>query len=92
VDLVTMKAYVGSGRDVKEEPIPHDLQATAEEWRQLLIEVAAEGDDALIEEFLEGKELTEDQIERGIHADLLGGKIVPVFCGSATKVIGIQPC
>jgi elongation factor G len=91
VDLVTMKAYVGSGRDVKEEPIPHDLQATAEEWRQLLIEVAAEGDDALIEEFLEGKELTEDQIERGIHADLLGGKIVPVFCGSATKVIGIQP-
>jgi elongation factor G len=91
VDLVTMKAYTGSGRDVREGPVPDDLRATAEEWRQLLVEVAAEGDDELIEEFLEGKELTEEEIERGIHEDLLGGKIVPVFCGSATKCIGIQP-
>ena len=91
VDLVTMKAYVGQGRDLREEPIPEDLRATAAEWRQLLVEVAAEGDDALIEEFLEGKELSEEEIERGIHEDLLGGRIVPVFCGSAAKVIGIQP-
>jgi elongation factor G len=91
IDLVTMKAWVGQGRDMKEEAIPADLMETAKEWRQKLVEVAAEGDDELIEEFLEGKELTEDEIERGIHEDLLSGRIVPVFCGSATKEIGIQP-
>ena len=91
VDLVSMKAYVGEGKNVREEPIPADMQSLAEEWRQKLVEVAAEGDDELIEEFLEGKELSEEEIERGIHEDLLGGRIVPIFCGSATKCIGIQP-
>jgi elongation factor G len=91
VDLVTMKAIVGEGRNVREEEIPADLRATADEWRQFLVEVAAEGDDELTEEYLEGQELTEEEIERGIHEDLLGGRIVPVFCGSATKCIGIQP-
>lgn len=91
VDLVRMVAIVGEGKDIREEPIPDDLRDTAEEWRQTLVEVAAEGDDELIEEFLNGQELTEDEIERGIHEDLLGGRIVPVFCGSATRCIGIQP-
>ncbi len=91
VDLVTMKAYVGEGKTVREEAIPEDMLPLAEEWRQKLVEVAAEGDDQLIEEFLDGKELTEEEIERGIHEDLLGGRIVPIFCGSATKCIGIQP-
>jgi elongation factor G len=91
VDLVRMVAIVGEGKDIREEAIPDDLRTTAEEWRQTLVEVAAEGDDELIEEFLSGQELTEEEIERGIHEDLLGGRIVPVFCGSATKCIGIQP-
>jgi len=91
VDLVTMTAWVGSGRDAKKVDIPKDMMERAQEWRQMLVEIAAEGDDTLIEEFLEGKELTEEEIERGIHEDLLGGKIIPVFCGSATQCIGIQP-
>jgi elongation factor G len=91
VDLVTMTAWIGAGREAKKVDIPKDLMDKAREWRQILVEVAAEGDDELIEEFLEGKELTEEEIERGIHEDLLGGKIIPVFCGSATQCIGIQP-
>jgi elongation factor G len=91
VDLVTLKAWVGFGRDVRQVEIPEDMNEAVQIWRRVLIEVAAEGDDELIEEFLEGKELTEAEIERGIHEDLLGGRIVPVYCGSATRAIGIQP-
>jgi elongation factor G len=91
IDLVTQTAWVGSGRELQQRPILDDLQAVAQEWRQQLVELAAEGDDELIEEFLEGQALTETEIERGIHEDLLGRRIVPVFCGSATQCIGIQP-
>ncbi|MGC4044472.1 MAG: elongation factor G [Armatimonas sp.] len=91
IDLVTMKAHYGGGKDIREAEIPAELLSKALEWREKLLEVAAEGDDALIEKYLGGEELTEDEIERGIHEDLLSGHIVPVFCGSATKCIGIQP-
>lgn len=91
IDLVTMKAYYGGGKDVRVAEVPADQMSLALEWREKLLEVAAEGDDALIEKYLGGEELTEEEIERGIHEDLLSGHIVPVFCGSATRCIGIQP-
>lgn len=88
VDLVRMVA-IGAGG--KEGPIPEAMEAEAREWRARLVEVAAEGDDALIERYLEVGDLSEEEVERGIHQDLLSGRIVPVFCGSAIRGIGIEP-
>lgn len=87
VDLITQKAHTGSG---KPGPVPDDMADEIEEFRLELIEFAAEGDDALMEKYFEEETLTEDEIEQGLLAGLAAGKIVPVFCGSATENIGIR--
>jgi elongation factor G len=95
IDLVRMKALVfqdsemGSRYDSVE--IPEEFRAQAEEARAQLIEAAAEQDDALTEKFLEGKELTEDEIRGAIRKGCVALKIFPVFCGSAFKHKGVQP-
>jgi elongation factor G len=95
IDLVRMKALVfqdqeqGSRYDVVD--IPEEFRAKAEEARAHLLEAAAEQDDALTEKFLEGTELTEDEIRGAIRKGCVGLKLFPVFCGSAFKHKGVQP-
>ncbi len=89
VDLVSMKAFLGS--DPKPVEIPADVKAQAEEARQELVEAAAEGEDELIMKFLEGEELSNDEVRRGLRSGMRNGVIVPVLCGSAIQNMGIAP-
>jgi elongation factor G len=88
VNVVTRKAYLGS--DAKEAPVPGDLSTRLEEERGRLIEAAAEGDDQLIEKYLGGSELTDDEIRAGLKTGMRRGTIVPVLCGAATPNRGIR--
>lgn len=90
IDLVEMRAFFGSGRDVQCQPIPPECLEEAQRYRDLLIESAAEGDDELIEKFLNGETLTHDEMVRGLHEGIDAGKVVPVLCGSALKDIGMD--
>jgi elongation factor G len=91
VDVVHRKAYTGAGRDAKEVPIPAALEATVEQYRDQLMEVAAEADDDLITKYLDGEPLTDEELVRGLIATVKSGRAVPVLCGSAARNIGIQP-
>jgi len=88
VDLVSMRAYLGP----KGEPgeVSADWQAQATTYRQQLIELAAESDDELIMKYLEGEDLTEDEIQHGLRVGIKKGAIIPVLVSSATANIGIQ--
>jgi elongation factor G len=87
VDLVTMKAYLGA--EGKAGDIPAEMADQAEEYRITLMEAAAEGDDELIMKYLEGEELTNAEIQRGLKAAVISGDAIPVFCAAATKSLGI---
>jgi elongation factor G len=89
VDLVSMRAYVGDKSE--EGEIPAGLEDEAEEYRLRLIEAAAEGDDELIVKYLEGEELTEAEVKRGLAIGVRSGKVIPVLYGSATLNLGVQP-
>jgi elongation factor G len=95
VDLVGQKAYYWDGdalgQSFRIEEIPDDLKDEAELGRMQLIEAVAEFDDQTMEKFLEGKDLTEDEIRQAARKGCIAMKIVPVFCGSAFKNKGIQP-
>jgi elongation factor G len=95
VDLVTMKAVVWEeeslGAKFHEAPIPEELAAQAEEYREKLIEAAADCDEAIMEKYLEGKEISEAELRKGIRAGTLSLKIVPILCGSAFRNKGVQP-
>lgn len=94
VDLITMKSLTSTdatGEKLTEEDVPADLQAQAEEYREQLIEIAAESDEELIEKYLEEEELTPEEIARGLKLGLLDNQFVPILCGSAYKNIGIHP-
>jgi elongation factor G len=88
VDLVSMKAYLGD--KAEEGKIPEGLEEEAEEYRLRLIEAAAESDDELIVKYLEGEELTEEEIKRGLAIGIKGGKVIPILSGSATLNLGVQ--
>lgn len=90
IDLVEMKAFIGTGKDVECSEIPPACLGEAMRYRDLLIESAAEGDDELIEKFLSGETLTHDEMVRGLHEGIDAGKVVPVLCGSALKDIGMS--
>jgi len=89
VDLVTMKAYLGEKGE--KAAIPDEWRDQAEEARVALVEAAAETDDALIEKYFEGEELSPQEIVRGLQLSVRKGTMVPVLCGSALKNIGVQP-
>ncbi|MFU8794280.1 MAG: elongation factor G [Dethiobacteria bacterium] len=93
VDLVRQKALMFSedGMKVTEEEIPADLSEQAQDLREKLIEATAEADDSLLEKYLEGEALTDEEISKGLRQGVLKGKIVPVLCAAATKNQGIQP-
>jgi len=88
VDLLVMKAFIGEKGEQQE--IPAELAGEASAHREKLIEAAAETDDALIEKYLGGEELTPEELAGGVRAGILAGSIVPVLTGSATKMFGIQ--
>jgi len=92
VDLIEMKAKLPKpdGKDVTTTEIPADMKDRAEAERNKLVELAAEGDDALIEKFLDGAELTEEEIHRGLKNQLAAAKLIPVVFGSALKSIGVR--
>jgi elongation factor G len=86
VDLVEMQAYTGDGK--QGGPVPESLAAEAASYREQLVEVVAETDDELISKYLEGEELTAEEIQRGLRAGVAAGTVIPVFVASATKTIG----
>ncbi|HXK27296.1 MAG TPA: elongation factor G, partial [Candidatus Binatia bacterium] len=95
VDLVSMKAVVWEeeslGAKFHEEPIPEAMAAQAEEYREKLLEAAADCDETIMERYLEGKEIGETELRRAIRTGALSLKIVPVVCGSAFRNKGVQP-
>jgi elongation factor G len=88
VDLLTMKAYTGT--EGKETEIPESLKGQADSYREKLIEAAAEADDKLIEKYLEGGELSQEELGKGLRQAVVSGKVVPIFTGSALKNIGFK--
>lgn len=94
VDLILMKAIVYGDVKGKEEQIidiPADMQEQAEEYRTILIEKAAEADDDLMMKYLEGEEISNDELKTAIRRATCECKLNPVFCGSSYKNKGIQP-
>ncbi|AGM03243.1 elongation factor G [Amycolatopsis keratiniphila] len=96
IDLVRMKALtwrgeVQKGEDYSVEDIPAELADKAAEYREKLVETVAETDDALMEKFLEGEELTEAEIKAGIRKLTVAREAYPVLTGSAFKNKGVQP-
>jgi elongation factor G len=88
VDLIAMKAYLGE--KAEEQEIPGDLKAQAESLREKLMEAAAETDDALIAKYLEGGELTPEELSQGVRAGIASGSIIPILAASATKLTGAR--
>lgn len=91
VNLINNKAYKFVDGKADEIDIPSDIASDIEEYRKKLIEKVAEADDSLIEKYLEGENLTEDELIKGIRDGSLSKRFNPVICGSAVKNIGIAP-
>ena len=87
VDLLTGKSFTGS--EAKEAEIPSSLQNQVDSFREKLVEAVAEIDDKLIEKYLDGKELSQEEIGDALRQATLSGQIIPVLVGSATQNIGI---
>jgi len=85
IDLITMKANVDEKKD-----IPPELSEEARSFQQALVEAAAEAEDELIVKYLEGEELTAEEIRRGLVAGTKAKSVILVLCGSATQVVGSQ--
>jgi elongation factor G len=94
IDLVGMKAVSWDEKDmgwtVIEEPIPADMLDAAKAAREVLVEAAADTDEAVLEKFLEGKEVGEDELRQAIRKATIEMKLVPVLCGTAFKNKGVQ--
>jgi len=93
VDLVTMKAiyYLDDlGTVLDEEPIPEDMVDIANKYRNILLEAVAEQDENLMNKYLEGEELTEEEIRAGIRKATIAVEMIPVTCGSSYKNKGVQ--
>jgi elongation factor G len=94
VDLVKMKAIfwdeASQGIKFDYRDIPADLKATADEWREKMVEAAAEASEDLMNKYLESGELTEEEIKLGLRTRTLAAEIVPMLCGSAFKNKGVQ--
>ena len=94
IDLVKMKSIVWSeedqGTSFEYKDIPEDLQSLCNEWREHMLEAAAEANEEVMEKYLEGGDLTEEEIMKAIRQRTLANEIVPVLCGSAFKNKGVQ--
>ncbi|WP_448381001.1 elongation factor G [Gloeomargarita sp.] len=93
VDLVRMcgfEYFDEIGKDIRKVAIPAELREKVQEFRAKLVEAVAETDDVLTEKYLEGEELTEEEIRTAIRKATIAGKMVPMLCGSAFKNKGVQ--
>ena len=93
VDLIKMKAYIQDdklGQHIVEEEIPADLVDEAKKFREEMVEAAADQDEELMMKYLDGEELTAEEIKRGLRKGTVTNKLVPVTCGSSYKNKGVQ--
>ncbi|MDO4731953.1 MAG: elongation factor G [Bacillota bacterium] len=90
VDLITLKAYKYANGKASEIPVPADMQSDVEHYREMMIEAAAEGDDEITMKYLDGEELTTEEIILGMKEGLKQGKVVPVLAGASTKCVGMD--
>ncbi len=88
ISLVSMMAYLG--KDETESPIPPEMHDEVESVHIAAVEAAAEADDELIARYLEGEELTPEEVRVGLRKGVLAGSVVPVYCGTATNAIGLD--
>ena len=93
IDLIDMQAdiyYDDMGNDVRVEPIPEDMQEKAQEYHDKLVEAVAETDEELMMKYLEGEELTKEEVKAALRKATISNEIVPVVCGSSYKNRGVQ--
>jgi elongation factor G len=90
VDILNMKAYLVKGEKTEEAEIPGEVKDDVDQYRKKLVEKIAESDDVLLEKYLEGGELTDEEIIKGIKEGSLTRKFIPLACGAAVKNIGIS--
>jgi elongation factor G len=91
VDLLSMKAFVGKGRDVKASEIPAEVADAAQSARGALVEAVASTDEALMERYFEEEDLPQEELTAGLLRAVVAGNLVPVLAGSATANVGVQP-
>ncbi|MDK2894557.1 MAG: elongation factor [Moorella sp. (in: firmicutes)] len=92
IDILNQKAYTyDDNGNEKEGPVPAEYADEVASLREALVEAAAEGDDELLMKYLEGEELTPDEVRLGLKKAIAEGKVVPVLCGSALKNMGVKP-
>jgi len=89
VDLLSMKAYLNEGKTASD--IPADMQPAVDDAYVELVEAAAEGEDALLEKYLDSGELTNEELMRGLKKVVLSGDFIPVFCAAGGRELGIGP-
>jgi len=93
IDLIDMKAFEYEGDDrenCKEIPIPDDMAATAQEYREKLIDEVAENSDELMEHYLEGEEISHEEMVTALKDGVTGGRLFPITCGVATKNLAVN--
>lgn len=90
VDIVSEKAYSFADKNLKECEIPEDLKDTLAKYRSALLEAVAETDDDILMKYLEGEELTDAEIEKGLRKGIISGDIFPILCGSSLTNKGIN--
>ncbi len=91
VDVIRQTAWIGRGKEVQKVPVPPECADLAAQCREALMECAAEADDELLEKYLGGEPLTDEELERGVVAAVKSGSLFPVLFGSATANVGVQP-
>ncbi len=90
IDLLKMKAIISENGRAIEKEIPADLREIADNYRKKLVERIAESDDSLLEKYLEGGEITAEEINKGVREGSLTRRFIPVICGAATLNIGVS--
>ena len=93
VDLIKMRAFIHKddlGKDIEECDIPEDMKADSEKYRSEMIEAAAEQDDELMMKYLEGEELSEEEIKKGLRKGTISNSLILMTCGSSYKNKGVQ--
>uniref|UniRef100_UPI0037DD9E90 GTP-binding protein n=1 Tax=Candidatus Methanarcanum hacksteinii TaxID=2911857 RepID=UPI0037DD9E90 len=93
IDLVEMKAYIYNddmGKDISVVDIPENMKDQAEEYRTKMIESICEQDEELMEKYLNGEELTIEEIKHAIRVDTIANRMVPICCGTSYKNKGVQ--
>ncbi|NLK21380.1 MAG: elongation factor G [Epulopiscium sp.] len=93
IDLMKMKAFIykdNLGNDMSEEEIPGDMKELAEEYRMAMVEAIAETDEELMMAYLEGEELSEEQLKTALRKAVISVQIIPVLCGTAYRNKGVQ--